>query len=126
MRKLKLVPINEAISDNDVEAFNSLLSECTNLEETDYAGRTPLYCAVQFNRVEMASLLLKKGANVHIRDEYGNTLLIMACLRYGNEEMIKLLISYGVDINATNNYGNSAVSLAHKIANFPFIPELNK
>lgn len=126
MRKLKVVPINEAISDNDVEAFNALLSECTNLEETDDAGRTPLYCAVQFNRVEMASLLLKKGANVHIRDEYGNTLLIMACLRHANAEMIKLLISYGVDINATNNYGNSAISLSKNIVDFPFIPELNK
>ncbi len=45
------------------------------LDIRDLKGRTPLHWAVIFGHfhLEVAKLLVSKGADIHIRDEYGNT-----------------------------------------------------
>ena len=54
----------------------------------------------------IAKLLIKKGANLDIKDNKGNTALMIAIL-LKNYEIIKLLIDRGADLSIRNNQGNT-------------------
>jgi hypothetical protein len=50
--------------------------------------------------------LLDKGIPLNVRDEYGNTILTIAC-QNGNKKVAKLVLRRGADINARNHKGNT-------------------
>lgn len=58
-------------------------------------------------RTALRSLQLMPSA----RDEFGNTVLIIAVER-NDKAMIKLALKYGVDVNWVNFAGNSALHVA--------------
>jgi len=64
----------------------------------------PLHHAAGRAKIKIAKLLISKGADVTVKDEYGQTALHRAT---GNqdEEMINLLVSNGADVNAKNERG---------------------
>ncbi|MCK8817552.1 SUMF1/EgtB/PvdO family nonheme iron enzyme [Natroniella sulfidigena] len=53
------------------------------------------------------------GGSVNIKDEYGNTPLMVAAAR-GNAGFVRFLIEKGADVNLTNNKGETALQLAKK------------
>lgn len=124
MKKQLLVnPLCEAVVNNDIDSFNALLASGVDVNGIDDNRLTALFYAADYGRIQMAEILLKKGANIECRDSFGNTPLMRACLnflRYG-VAMIHLLISYGADINAMNNYGVSPKGLSKTIMDFPEI-----
>src|SRR5262249_46495570 len=56
------------------------------------------YAAFGLERTEMAALLLKAGANVHVR-AFGQTTLHLAAAK-GYVELARLLLEQGADVNA--------------------------
>jgi hypothetical protein len=50
--------------------------------------------------------LLDRGIPLNVRDEYGNTLLTIAC-QNGNKKVAKLVLRRGADINSRNHKGNT-------------------
>lgn len=54
----------------------------------------PLFAAIKFNRYKVIKLLLKMGADVAIKDEYGRSPLTHAIIE-GKNDICKLLIKYG-------------------------------
>ena len=58
--------------------------------------------------LEIAKLLLVKGADINFRDTAGRTPLIEIGHR-PDFEVIKLLIERGADVNATDNYGETVL-----------------
>ncbi len=67
-------------------------------------GNTPLHDAVQQERLAVAELLLKRGADIHalspINDIENSTLLhISTRLNSGKPTMARLLLNYGADVN---------------------------
>ncbi|MBR6416060.1 MAG: ankyrin repeat domain-containing protein [Bacteroidales bacterium] len=123
-KNIKLNPLCEAVTRNDMESFDTLLESGVDLEDTDYNNFTALMYAAYRGRLEMAKKLLERGANIECRDSFGNTPLSRAIMLKDGTEMIKLLLSYGADVNAENNYGVSPKSLANTIAGFPKIKGL--
>ena len=62
---------------------------------------TLLHRCVQYNRLEMARLLLERGASCSLGDMYGNLPLHSACLT-GNRAVVELLLDYSSQLEAEN------------------------
>ncbi|XP_060697973.1 fibronectin type 3 and ankyrin repeat domains protein 1 isoform X1 [Hemiscyllium ocellatum] len=73
---------------------------------------TPLMrVAVLNGSTEVASLLIKAGANVNIQDKKGTTPLMVAVLN-SYENLVQLLLNNGADSAVKNKYGTSVLEMA--------------
>lgn len=79
------------------------LESSTSFEDVENAFRL-----TRHGRCEELERLLDSGIPPHVRDEFGSTLLIVAC-QNGNKKVAKLLLQRGVDINGRNHKGNTAL-----------------
>ena len=77
-----------------------------------FSFESPLTLAACGGHVELAMLLLERGANIEEVNDEGYTPLMEAA-REGHEEMVALLLSQGADINAqTEETQETALTLA--------------
>ena len=60
--------------------------------------------------------VLDEDVQIDTKDEYGNTLLILAC-QQGNKRMAKFLLRRGATINSQNNLGNTLLHYLHEYKN---------
>ena len=80
--------------------------------KSDNKKKQELICAIVPGHVELAMLLLERGANIEEVNDEGYTPLMEAA-REGHEEMVALLLSQGADINAqTEETQETALTLA--------------
>ncbi|XP_045467265.1 ankyrin repeat domain-containing protein 12-like [Harmonia axyridis] len=79
-----------------------LLTNRADVEAKNSYGKTPLFCAVEYNRIEQAILLLQYGASMRERDKNDNTVLHDLCSQRGkiNYEMFEFLLDIGCDPNS--------------------------
>ncbi|RFU80784.1 multiple ankyrin repeats single kh domain [Trichoderma arundinaceum] len=105
-------PITSAIVKNDMETLCLVLSRGANLQEGcnglktgKKEQRSALEFAAEFGRVDMAKILLEKGANPNYRSMEGTPLIYAACS--GKEDIIALLINHGADVNLVADTTNS-------------------
>ena len=68
-------------------------AKADEIELQDQLGRTPLYFAVQYGKVEVVKLLLGHNADTSLKDDNGRTLLSFAA-RIGEVEVVKLLLAH--------------------------------
>lgn len=61
---------------------------------------------------ELVIALIKKGVNINVRNEYGETALIAACDQ-GYYGVVKLLLESGADVNEKNHDGDNALDIAN-------------
>ena len=74
-------------------------------------GGTPLHLAAQEGHVDLARMLLDKGAEVDARDAKGETPLHRATEK-GHTDVAGLLLARGADVNATSKNGATALHWA--------------
>lgn len=74
-------------------------------------GNSPLHVACLCGNIEMASLLLKLGADVNGRDIQGRSPLYVASLG-GYLDVVIYLLNAGADVNARTNGGLSSAYAA--------------
>ena len=125
----KIVPLCDAVLFNDIDTFQRLINEDVDINEKDYNNLTALWYAVQCVRYEMAKILIEHGADLEVKDKYGNTPLFTAVYWYKKDpggRLIKLLVDAGADVNAENSHGNSPLDLARMIGDFPYLDFLEK
>lgn len=67
--------------------------------------------AAEMNKLELAKLCIKEGANVNVKDRLGRTPLILAAA-LGSKEIINLLLSNYGDINICDDNGITPFSYA--------------
>ena len=80
--------------------------------EVNRAGWTPLHYAASRGHIAMMRLLLDKSAYIDAESPNGNTPLMMAAY-YGKSPLaVKLLLEEGADPTITNKNGNTALDLA--------------
>jgi|GEM_PF-1885970 len=79
-----------------------------NIQDTN--GDTPIFFALGRRR-DMVDLLLERGADVKIRNRFGQTLLHRAAAG-GELDLVRLFLSRGLDINAVDNEGRTPLFLA--------------
>ncbi|XP_048194709.1 ankyrin repeat domain-containing protein 22 [Perognathus longimembris pacificus] len=117
-----------------------------------FNGDTPLICACRRGHVRIVSFLLKRNANVNLKNQKERTclhyavkkrftffdylliVLLMPVLLIGyflmvsktkqNEYLVRMLLNAGVEVNATDCYGCTALHYACKMKNQTLIPLL--
>src|SRR6266852_5059875 len=72
---------------------------------------TPLYLASQGGHMEVAQMLIERGADVSAQNGNGNTPLHRASL-CGHMDVARMLIERGADVSAQGKYGNTPLHLA--------------
>jgi hypothetical protein len=100
----------QAVTNNDVDMVQKMVEAGVNINCCDENGKTPLMCAVDMGHLEMYQYLMQKGADAHMRDHSGNSVLSYACSKtrstdmeidhkklYQHQEIILNLLEMGVD-----------------------------
>lgn len=111
----RVSPRRGCVSESDTEFFS------TAREAKGYTDERPghfaeskddlvenVFSFARHNRVDDIERLLARGIPPDVRDEYGNTVLIVAC-QNGHKRVAKAALRYGADINALNARGNSGL-----------------
>lgn len=102
-------PLHKAANQGDLEACKDLLDAGeTDVNAPGAAERTALQRAVGGNHLELAKLLIERGADVHKTDKSGRTALHWAAIG-GHHEPVQLLLDHGADINAKTTSGMTAL-----------------
>ena len=105
----------QAVSFDDNATLSALVDAGLSVDLPDEGGFTLLDSAVIANRVEVARLLIARGANVNAVDQNGMTpLLYAASIDYGDSAMIDLLVKSGANRAAKSKDGLTAAELARK------------
>ncbi|CEJ61342.1 hypothetical protein PMG11_09877 [Penicillium brasilianum] len=101
-----------AAGENDVDRAIALLSQGATINCVDSRdGQTPLHKGCSSGNSEIVKFLIRRGADVDVRDFLGNTPLHVACSTR-NEGAVKLLIEGGADVNKMMNTGETALHVA--------------
>lgn len=79
----------------------------------NHSGWTPLIYAAARNRLDIARLLIAKGADINAAADNGTTALMMAS-REGQLPMLLLLMEHGANAKYVSPHGHSALSLAQE------------
>ncbi|XP_072196367.1 ankyrin repeat domain-containing protein 22 [Excalfactoria chinensis] len=162
-KRLKLItpgnlfnkPICQAAYNNDFNEVQLLLDKSSsylNIQDS-FGGDTPLICACKQGNNRIASYLLKKNADVNLRNKKHRTclhyavrkrfsfldyvliIILMPVLLIGyllmqisktkqNENLVKMLLQAGADVNATDCSGSTALHYACEMRNQAVIPLL--
>jgi len=108
-----------AVLSKSMKVVRQLLKSNPCLNLNDKKEWAPLHYAAQNYLTDIAKLLIDKGADIEIKDDYGNTPLWKATFAsQGKGEMIKFLLSKGADPNNFNDSDISPLELANTIANY--------
>lgn len=87
-----------------------------NVNDPGTSGNYPLTVAVANGYIQCVEELYQLGADIHVRDIIGDTLLHKAVLLTDESiiiPMIKLLLKLGIDFNIKNNDSNTALKSAY-------------
>jgi ankyrin repeat protein len=95
--------LNNTIRNDNLDLFKTLIDE---QQEND--RYLPLEKACQYNRLEMAKILIEKGAYIH--DEYNGQECIQHAAEHGNIEFIKYLYEHAQHIGEP--YRGTSISQA--------------
>ncbi|KFO71006.1 Ankyrin repeat domain-containing protein 22 [Cuculus canorus] len=149
-----LQPICQAAYKNDFNEVQCLLehnSDHLNIQDS-ISGDTPLICACKQGNNRIVSYLLKRNADVNLRNKKDRTclhyavrkrftfldyvliIILMPVMLIGyllmvsktkqNENLIKMLLRAGVDVNATDFSGSTALHYACEMRNQAVVPLL--
>lgn len=95
-----------------------LLERGADIEARNVRGETPLFCGGHFTTTQ---LLLKHGASVGIKNNFGITVLHYAAENYWEEGVIQLLLTQGADIEIQDTLGRTALLTAALFQNLDAI-----
>lgn len=96
-----------ALQNADREMTNKLLASGLDINQKYKDGTTPIFYAEPNNassdKTYALKLLIEKGADIHVKDNLGNTLLHQGF----SGELNKILINAKLDVNAQNKLGQT-------------------
>jgi hypothetical protein len=101
--------LESVIGNNDEALFDFLLASGIHPDHIkNQRGETPLFKAIQFERLEMLKKLIAHGADITIQGNYLQTPLHCAAyMALKKPQIIDELIKAGADVNAHNKFGET-------------------
>ncbi len=103
----KQMLLYRAIMTNDITTTDSLTSaDGFDVNEVFQQGVPLLHLACMEGKLEIAEMLVSKGADVELKDIMGNTPAKAAILR-GNPNLLEFLINKGISINTVDDDGKN-------------------
>ncbi|MDM5155210.1 ankyrin repeat domain-containing protein [Bacillus sp. DX1.1] len=103
----QIATITNAVINGEYEKVSELVNKDQSLVDSfSEDGWTPLHLAAYFGHIEIASLLLEKGATLHVKEKNrnGNTPL-QAAVANKKISLVEFLIDRGANINVTQSGG---------------------
>lgn len=114
-----------AVRFGNLAVVRKLLDMGVPADELERSGLTLLDRAVLGNQVEVARLLIARGADVNHADKIGFTpLLYAASIDFGDSAMIDLLLKSGARADVRTKDGQTALDLARKYKHTHLIASL--
>ncbi len=140
----------EAIRNGDRDMVNVLMDGGADANSSDSEGATALMFAARTRCLSCVAALLKRGANVRLKDRHGDTALdiarragrtgaaelilahdpekgpaaLLIASREGLPDLVQCLVENGVDVNATDQDGNTALMAASDKGNLDIVSML--
>ncbi|HEV2601990.1 MAG TPA: ankyrin repeat domain-containing protein [Candidatus Babeliales bacterium] len=108
-----LATIKAAVVPNEetrLEVVKRLLNEGAPIEEVDELGRTPLMLAINGGHIDIAKLLLERGASMKARSSQGTS--IFEFVPRGNVALMQLLLDNKLAIEAQDKWGGTILQWA--------------
>ena len=122
-----LPPIIQATRENDLETVMALTAAGADVNAVDASGNTPLHSAAHLGNLDLLRFLLKKGARLEQKNQWGATPLLTACgSRLATIELLDCLIAEGANLSAADQYGQTALILSVIYPKADFIKRLLK
>ncbi|HEX4798823.1 MAG TPA: ankyrin repeat domain-containing protein [Burkholderiales bacterium] len=106
-----------SIEDGDFEAFSRLIDGRMHVSTRNKLGETLLYVAAEKGQLEVAKLLLAKGADAKALTPNGETVLHAASM-IESSALMTALIDAGAEINAANRDGETPLYWAAMTGTF--------
>lgn len=114
----------EAVRQGNEEEVSTLLdADPSLLEKMDGGGCQPLIRAAQAGQLGVATLLVQRGANINVQEQWGETALFCAAI-IGHEEMAAFLLSEGAQANIGNDMGLTPLLIAAKAGHMGLVRRL--
>jgi len=118
-------PLDRAAYGGHTTTVATLLNAGVPATTRNHWGRTPLHEACKYGRIEVARLLLKRGADVNAVDQYGNERTpLHEAVAPGDSAITELLLLYGADINHRNSWGATPLHMAARIGAYDVVEVL--
>ena len=93
-------PMSAAAEVGATAVLKELLDAHADVESPNSAGQTALMVVARTGRLDAAELLLKHGAKVDAREQWGGQTALMWAAAQSQPEMIRLLVKHGAEVNA--------------------------
>jgi ankyrin repeat protein len=103
--------LSDAAAQGDLTAVRQLLDQRVDVHAKGVDGTTALHHAVLTDRLDIADLLLRAGADASAGDRYGVTPLSLAAVN-GNAQLIARLLDAGANPNSVDPAGETALMVA--------------
>ena len=102
----------ECAKKGDVDAAKLFLAEGIDINAQNERGQTALMRAAEYQRTEMVTLLLEKGADVNLASGWSGRTALMDAAGSGNCVIIKQLAEKGAEINARDELNATPLHFA--------------
>ena len=116
----------EAIKKDCMDNVELILETATiyDLKIVDFYGKTLLMWAAIKGNISLVELLIKKGAEVNIRDKHNNTALMWA-VRNMHNDVSRILLKNNADISIKCRRNETALTIAKKSGNIDLVELLS-
>jgi len=108
---------------NDINDFNAIVRQISNVNIYNEFGDTPLLFAVSLKRQLISTSLLAAGANPDLKNSLGLTSVNIA-IKMGDYEMVKLLVESGANLDIRDVFGETYLMQAVRVGYLPVIDYL--
>jgi ankyrin repeat protein len=115
--------------DNYHERLNiirELLDRGVDINNRNSSGETGLHIAISCNNLRVMRELIKKGANINIKDNWKGQTPLHTAIKKKNINCVRILLENNADIEIKNKEGHTPLQLACKYNRHEIVMELFK
>lgn len=98
----------ESLADREIHGCKFEITELSDI------GNSLLHIAVRNGKREIVQFFLNKGLSINVVNNFGESLLHVACGKLKDFSMVQFLVNKGVDLRLLNSMGDSAVDVAKR------------
>jgi ankyrin repeat protein len=119
-RNILLTLWNGKVPDDDIDTIRFFLERGADVDAVDHNHLGLLHAASCSGSIEVARLLLKHGANIDVRNSWGQTPLHRALVEIHDNfdhkhfDGIQLFLEHGAGVDALDNYNSTPLHVASR------------